>query len=94
MTPEELPVTGQTVQGNGSLSEVTRMEHLNRRLLSLASKAMDATTLNATVVHVPEVFPSAKDQSWHTGFALMMDQPGVAMALGLKRAPAPLTVQC
>lgn len=61
MTREELVITGQAVPGNTSLSEVTRQVHHSRRQLAAAIKAMDETMLNATVAHVHQVLPGAKE---------------------------------
>jgi len=61
MTREELVVTGQAVDGNPALSEVTRKVHHNRRQLAQAIKAMDETMLNATVAHVQQALPGAKE---------------------------------
>ncbi|MET4143787.1 hypothetical protein [Arthrobacter sp. UYCo732] len=61
MTREELVITGQDVEGNPSLSEVTRQVHHSRRQLAEAVKAMDQTMLNATVVHVRQILPGAKE---------------------------------
>ncbi|HSO91806.1 MAG TPA: hypothetical protein VLR70_11705 [Arthrobacter sp.] len=61
MTREELIVTGQAVSDNPAHSEVTRQVQHNRRQLAEAVKAMDETMLNATVVHVCQVLPGAKE---------------------------------
>ncbi|ACL42156.1 hypothetical protein Achl_4205 (plasmid) [Pseudarthrobacter chlorophenolicus A6] len=61
MTREELVITGQAVDGSPSLSEVTRQVHHSRRQLAEAVKAMDQTMLNATIVHVRQVLPGAKE---------------------------------
>lgn len=61
MTREEIVLTGQAVEGNPTLSEITRMVHYGRRQLAQATKAMDETMLNATVVHVRQALPGAKE---------------------------------
>jgi hypothetical protein len=61
MTREELVITGQAVPGNGALSEVARQIHHNRQRIALANKMMDETMLNATVVHVRQLIPGAKE---------------------------------
>lgn len=61
MTREELVITGQAVDGNPSLSEVTRQVHHSRRRIAEAVKAMDQTMLNATIVHAHQVLPGAKE---------------------------------
>lgn len=61
MTRDEIVITGQAVDGNPALSEVTRQIHHNRRQLAQAIKALDETMLNATVAHVHQVLPGAKE---------------------------------
>lgn len=61
MTREELVITGQAVDGNPALSEVSRQVHRGRRQLAEAVKAMDQTMLNATIIHVRHVLPGAKE---------------------------------
>ncbi|HEX9228190.1 MAG TPA: hypothetical protein VF885_16490 [Arthrobacter sp.] len=61
MTREELIITGQAVENNPALSEVTRQVHHNRLALAQAVKAMDETMLNATVIHAKQIFPGAKE---------------------------------
>lgn len=61
MTREELVITGQAVYGNPSMSEVTRQVHHSRRRIAEAMKAMDSTLLDATIVHVHQVLPGAKE---------------------------------
>ncbi|HEX9086723.1 MAG TPA: hypothetical protein VF867_04260 [Arthrobacter sp.] len=61
MTREELVLTGQAVENSPALSEVTRQVHHSRRKLAQAVKAMDETMLNATVIHLREAFPDARE---------------------------------
>jgi hypothetical protein len=61
MTREELVITGQAVDGNPALSEIARQVHHNRQRIALANKVMDKTMLDATVIHVRQVLPGAKE---------------------------------
>lgn len=61
MSRELLILTGQAVDGNPPLSEVTRQVHHGRRQLAQAIKAMDETMLNATIIHVRQALPGAKE---------------------------------
>jgi hypothetical protein len=66
MTREELVITGQAVENNPALSEVARMLHHNRRQLALATKAIDKTMLDATVIHARQILPGAKELRMRT----------------------------
>lgn len=61
LTPEELTITCQAVPGNGALSEATRQAYHARRKLAQAVKELDETMLNATVIHLKQRFPGAKE---------------------------------
>jgi hypothetical protein len=61
MTREELVITGQAVENNPALSEIARMVHHNRQRIELANKMMDRTMLDATVIHVRQILPGAKE---------------------------------
>jgi hypothetical protein len=61
MTREELIITGQAVENNPALSEVSRQVHHDRQRIALANKMMDQTMLDATVIHVRQLLPGAKE---------------------------------
>lgn len=61
MTREELVMTGQAVDGNPAMSEVTRLVQHQKRIRDRAQKAIDETMLNAAVIRAKQMFPGAKD---------------------------------
>jgi hypothetical protein len=61
MTREELVITGQAVENNPALSEIARQVHHNRQRIELANKMMDKTMLDATVIHVRQILPGARE---------------------------------
>lgn len=61
LTREELILTGQAVENNPALSEATRQVHHSRRQLSEAIKAVDASLLNAAIVHARQIHPGATE---------------------------------
>ena len=66
MSREELIVTGQAVDGNPAMSEITRMMHHNRNALAEAVLAMDKTHVDATVIQARQMFPGAKELRMRT----------------------------
>jgi hypothetical protein len=61
MTREELVMTGQAVDGNPAMSEITRLVQHQKRIRDRAQKAIDETMLNSAIIRAQQMFPGAKD---------------------------------